>query len=209
MTSPPALRILAQCFTGLLACLLLASCGTLVNDGKNKMIVSVKDQRMLLVTEGQPVKTYKVSTSKFGLGDKPGSNHTPLGRMKVTRKIGCHQAKGAVFKSRRATGEILPANAPGRDPIVTRILWLSGTEPHNRNAFRRYIYIHGTPEERNLGKPASFGCIRMSSRDVADLYDRVGVGAEVYVIRGPLSQTSAGQAYARRNPLSRLVMLTR
>jgi lipoprotein-anchoring transpeptidase ErfK/SrfK len=113
----------------------------------------------------------------------------------VARKIGDNAPLGSVFKSRRPTGEILKPNAPGRDPVVTRILWLSGTEARNRNAFRRTIYIHGTPEERRLGAPASYGCIRMASRDVADLYDRVGYGADVFVIRGSI-QTDRNGSYS-------------
>lgn len=163
----------------------LTSCGPTV-DTRNKMIVSVRDQKMLLLRDGKPVKSYKVSTSKFGVGDIPSSNRTPLGRMKVAKKVGGGQPPGAVFKSRRPTGEVLKPNAPGRDPIVSRILWLSGTESHNRNAFRRYIYIHGTPEQYRLGTPASYGCIRMGMNEVVDLYNRVGTGADVYVIRGSL-----------------------
>ena len=87
-------------------------------------------------------------------------------------------------------------NAPGRDPVVTRILWLTGTESRNRNAFRRTIYIHGTPEERRLGAPASYGCIRMGSRDVADLYDRIGHGADVFVIRGSIQSKKTSQSSA-------------
>lgn len=173
---------------GLLAAFSLNSCGPSV-DSRNKMIVSVRDQKMLLLRDGKPVKSYKVSTSKFGLGDIPNSNRTPLGRMKVAKKIGCGEPAGAVFKSRRPTGEVLKPNAPGRDPIVSRILWLTGTQSHNRNAFRRYIYIHGTPEVNRLGSPASYGCIRMGTRDVVDLYNRVGAGADVYVIRGSLGNT--------------------
>jgi hypothetical protein len=88
------------------------------------------------------------------------------------------------FKSRRATGEIVPVDAPGRDPIVTRILWLKGLEEQNRRAYGRTIYIHGTPEERNIGRPMSYGCIRMRSRDVIDLFNTVGVGAEIEIVPG-------------------------
>ncbi len=98
---------------------------------------------------------------------------------------------GMVFKDRKPTGEILCPNTPGRDPIVTRILWLKGTESQNRNAYARYIYIHGTPEEKNLGKPKSYGCIRMSSADVAQLYERVGRGARVEIIEAPFVVTSS------------------
>ncbi len=168
----------------------LNSCGPSV-DRRNKMIVSVRDQKMLLVRDGEPVKAYKISTSKFGLGDQPGSNRTPLGRMKIAKKIGSGSPAGAVFKSRRPTGEVLKPNAPGRDPIVSRILWLAGTDSNNRNAFRRFIYIHGTPEVYKLGHPASYGCIRMGCRDVVDLYNRVGQGADVYVVRGSLPGSAA------------------
>jgi hypothetical protein len=168
----------------------VTSCAPSV-DCNNKMIVSVRDQKMLLVRNGEPIKAYKISTSKFGLGDQPGSNRTPLGRMKVAKKIGSGSPPGAVFKSRRPTGEVLKPNAPGRDPIVSRILWLAGTDSNNRNAFRRFIYIHGTPEMSRLGTPASYGCIRMGCRDVVDLYDRVGQGADVYVVRGSLPASVA------------------
>jgi lipoprotein-anchoring transpeptidase ErfK/SrfK len=177
----------------LLGCLLLPSCSTFGpstapkgKDKANKMIVSVKDQKMLLVTNGVPVKSYPISTSKFGIGDKPGSNCTPLGHMKVVNKIGGSAKLGTVFKSRKKTGEVLKPNAPGRDPIVTRILWLKGLEGRNRNAYHRLIYIHGTTEEKKLGRPASYGCIRMASRDVADLYNRVGYDADVFIIKGPI-----------------------
>jgi hypothetical protein len=145
------------------------------------------------------VARYQVSTSKFCVGDAPGSCGTPLGRLEIAKKIGGGAPLGMVFKDRKPTGEVLKPDTPGRDPIVSRILWLKGLEPGNRNAYDRYIYIHGTPEERNIGHPASYGCIRMRSRDVAHLFRIVGVGAEVDVIPGPLPEpsphaTSAAQA---------------
>jgi lipoprotein-anchoring transpeptidase ErfK/SrfK len=209
MTSAALKRLILIPLLALSACQLLTNCGSssggYFQDKRNKMIVSVNDQRMLLVRDGKPVKTYKVSTSKFGLGDQPGSNRTPIGHMRIAKKIGCKAPQGSVFKSRHRTGEILKPNAPGRDPIVTRILWLKGMEGRNKNAFRRTIYIHGTPEERRLGYPASFGCIRMSSKDIADLYDRIGYGADVFVVRGsihngrPSSQGSASSPSRRLN----------
>ncbi len=183
-------RALFLASLSLLAAVGLTGCGSssmsFGGDTRNKMIVSVRDQEMLLVRDGTPVKAYKISTSKFGIGDRPGSNCTPLGRLRVAKKIGDNAPIGGVFKSRRPTGEILKPNAPGRDPVVTRILWLTGTESRNQNAFRRTIYIHGTPEENRLGSPASYGCIRMGSKDVADLYNRIGTGADVFVIRGSI-----------------------
>ena len=107
--------------------------------------------------------------------------------LRIRKKIGTRAPAGAVFKSRRPTGEILPVDAPGRDPIVSRILWLEGLEPRNRNAFGRYIYIHGTPEERNIGVASSYGCIRMRSVDVIALYDTVGTGARVLITTRPFN----------------------
>lgn len=164
-------------------------------DCRNKVIVSVRDQRLLLVRDGKPIKSYKVSTSKFGIGDRAGSNCTPLGRMEITRKIGDKVPAGTVFKHRRPTGEVIRPDTPGRDPIVSRILWLRGTERNNRHAFARCIYIHGTAEERRLGTPASYGCIRMGCRDVIDLYNRVGIGADVFVVRSSLATPHAGPTY--------------
>lgn len=165
---------------------LFAGCTQL--DNRHVMHISVADQKMLVTDQGQPVATFPISTSKFGLSSTPNSYGTPLGKHRVVKKIGHGLPLGAVFKSRRFTGEVLSVDAPGRDPIVTRILWLEGKEPRNRNSFARYIYIHGTPEERNIGQPVSYGCIRMRSRDVVTLFDRVGTGARVDIFREPLAQ---------------------
>ena len=210
MTPSPKSRFLFLASLSLLAAAGLTGCGSnsfsFGGDTHNKMIVSVRDQKMLLVRDGTPVKSYKISTSKFGVGDRPGSNCTPLGRLQVAKKIGDRAAIGSVFKTRRPTGEIIKPNAPGRDPVVTRIMWLTGTESRNQNTFRRTIYIHGTPEEFRLGSPASFGCIRMGSRDVADLYNRVGTGADVFVIRGSIQtkkETNASASVENSNDHSR------
>jgi lipoprotein-anchoring transpeptidase ErfK/SrfK len=160
----------------------LASCA----DTKHRLVVSVAEQRMALFESEKFVAMFPVSTSKFTLGDVPGTNGTPLGRLKIAQKIGAGQPPGMKFKSRVPTGEIVPVNAPGRDPIVTRILWLKGTEPQNRNAYGRYIYIHGTPEESKLGTAASYGCVRMSSQQIIWLYDKIGKGARVDILPGPL-----------------------
>jgi lipoprotein-anchoring transpeptidase ErfK/SrfK len=167
----------------LAALLLLGGCA---EDKRHVIIINVPAQQMTVLDEGSPIATYPVSTSKFGVGDRPGSNCTPLGTFKIRKKIGDDAPSGMKFKDRRPTGEIVAVDAPGRDPIVTRILWLDGLEPGNRNAYSRHIYIHGTPEERNVGIPASFGCIRMRSRDVIALFDTVGVGARVKVVTGGL-----------------------
>ena len=154
------------------------------------IVVSVPEQTLAVVDGGVVRDRYKISTSKFGLGDNTNSYATPLGSLEVASKIGGNAAPGAVFKSRHLTGEILRPNAPGRDPIVTRILWLRGLERGNARAYSRGIYIHGTPEERNIGRPASYGCIRMRSSDVIQLYDIVGRGARVTVVDVPLADVA-------------------
>lgn len=151
------------------------------------MVVSVQQQKLALYSkEGKVSKSYPISTSKFGLGDKPGTNHTPLGLHEVVAKIGHGVRPGTVFKSRQPTGEVVRPNAPGRDPIVSRIMWLRGMEAQNRNAYRRCIYIHGTADEQNIGRAVSYGCVRMKSSDVMDLFNRVGIGSKVLIVQGKL-----------------------
>jgi hypothetical protein len=145
-------------------------------------VVSVPDQKLALIDNGVAVAQFPISTSKFGVGDRPGSYATPLGELEVAAKIGANAPVGAVFKQRQMTGEILPPNAKGRDPIVTRIVWLRGLEKRNAQAFARNIYIHGTPVERLIGRPASYGCIRMRSRDVINLFAEISVGTSIAIL---------------------------
>jgi lipoprotein-anchoring transpeptidase ErfK/SrfK len=174
----------------LLLALLLASCAA--PDTQHHIVISTRDQKLAVLDRGTLLATYPVSTSKFGLGDYLRSSRTPLGELEVAKKIGDNAPPGAVFKDRIRTGEIVAPNSPGRDPIVTRILWLRGREAQNANAFGRYIYIHGTPEERLIGMPASYGCIRMRSSDVIQLYNLVGVGAAVTIVDAPLISAVPG-----------------
>ena len=150
-------------------------------DTSNELIISVRDQKLMLVRNGVKVAIYPVSTSMFGLGDAWGRMTTPLGYLAVEKKIGDNAPVGAVFHNRRLTGEVLRPNTPGRDPITTRIIWLRGLEAQNAHPFQRCIYIHGTPEEKKIGRPASYGCIRMKSSDVAELYSQVPLGAIVQI----------------------------
>jgi L,D-transpeptidase YbiS len=133
-------------------------------------------------------KTYAVSTSKHGAGEVEGSLKTPRGRHIVRAKIGAGAPLNAVFRGRRPTGEIYSAELgranPDRDWILTRILWLSGTEiGRNRlgavDTMRRYVYIHGTPDSEPLGVPGSIGCVRMGNADIVELFDLVPVGTVV------------------------------
>lgn len=139
---------------------------------------------------GECVLSYVVSTSKMGPGEQRGSNCTPRGRHIVRAKIGAGQPENTVFVRRRPTGEIysreLADKHPGRDWILTRILWLSGCEPgRNRlgdvDTMHRFIYIHGTPDGTELGQPGSIGCIRMRNRDILELFDLVPAGTTVEI----------------------------
>ena len=179
---------------GLLIANFIASCAT--PDRQHQIVISTREQKLVVLEQGKLVATYPVSTSKFCLGDRPGSYGTPLGKLEIAAKIGDGAPLGAVFKDRHRTGEIVAIDSPGRDPIVTRIIWLRGREAQNANAFRRDIYIHGTPEERNIGRRASYGCIRMRSRDIVNLYDVVGRGAEVTIVDAPLVSAIPGLASA-------------
>jgi lipoprotein-anchoring transpeptidase ErfK/SrfK len=155
------------------------------------LVVSVPDQTLALVDNGVVREKFSVSTSKFGLGDNPNSYATPLGSLEIASKIGGNAPLGAVFKSRQPTGEILAPNAPGRDPIVTRILWLRGLERENSRAYSRGIYIHGTPVEKLIGRPVSYGCIRMRSKDVIRLYSTVRVGTRIEITNSGLTRAVA------------------
>jgi len=163
-------------------------------DTSNQVIISVRDQKLVLMRNGSKVAIYPISTSMFGLGDAWGRMTTPLGYLAVEKKIGDNVPVGAVFHKRRLTGEVLQPNAPGRDPITTRIIWLRGLEAQNAHAFQRCIYIHGTPEEKKIGQPASYGCIRMKSKDVAELYDQLPLGAVVQIIPDRLPKTEKSKA---------------
>jgi lipoprotein-anchoring transpeptidase ErfK/SrfK len=159
----------------------------------NRVIISVREQKLMLLQNGAKIATYPVSTSKFGLGDASGRMTTPLGFLSVAQKIGDHAPTGAVFHNRRFTGEILVPNAPGRDPVITRIIWLRGLELQNAHAFSRCIYIHGTPEEKLIGRPASYGCIRMKSSDITSLYNQLPLGALVQIVPEQLPKMPKAQ----------------
>lgn len=180
-----SLRRLRSTFLGATG-FLLAGLGSL--QAATQIVVSIPDQKLVLLADGKKLAAYKISTSRFGVSDKLSSYGTPLGKLAVADRFGAGLPAGAVLKGRRPTGEVLPVNAQGRDPIVTRILHLNGLEDANRNAYRRGIYIHGTPVERALGKPESWGCIRMRSMDVMELFDRVPIGTRVEISDQRLSK---------------------
>lgn len=152
--------------------------------------IDIQAQMLYLREHGTSVQSYSVSTGLLGVGQQKGSFKTPLGLHYVRAKIGKDAPINAVFVGRRQTGEIytpeLREQAKDRDWILTRILWLSGLElGRNRlgdnDTFRRYIYIHGSPEEARMGVPGSHGCIRMHNQDIIELFDKISVGIKVFI----------------------------
>lgn len=156
------------------------------------IIIHIPTQTLELFDDnGKLLRRYSVSTGANGVGEESGSFCTPRGKHVIRAKIGAGQPDNTVFVRRRPTGEIytpeLGARYPGRDWILTRILWLCGTEPgYNRrgscDTMRRYIYIHGTPDETPMGKPGSHGCVRMRNADLLELFDLVPVGIAVDIL---------------------------
>lgn len=154
------------------------------------IVVDIAKQILTYTDSAGHSSSFPVSTSKYGAGERNGSFKTPRGRHEIRAKIGAGSPVGTVFVGRRATGEIytdaLARANPGRDWILTRILWLSGLEP-GRNRFgdldtmRRYIYIHGMPDSEPCGAPGSIGCIRMRNNDIVALFDQVSAGTVVLI----------------------------
>jgi L,D-transpeptidase YbiS len=157
-----------------------------------KITIHIPTQTLTLLDDGGDVMhRYRISTGANGVGEENGSFCTPRGKHVIRAKIGAGQPLNAVFVKRRATGEVytseLGAQYPGRDWILTRILWLSGCESgYNRSGscdtMRRYIYIHGTPDSVELGKPGSRGCVRMRNAELVELFDVVKVGTQIEII---------------------------
>ena len=152
--------------------------------------VVASEQRLYLIEDGEVKKSYSVSTSRHGLGEREGSYQTPRGRLEVCEKIGDGEPAGTVFKGRKPTGRVITGPLEGEeaqeDWIASRILWLGGLE-EGRNlggdvdTKRRYIYIHGTPHVDRLGTAASEGCVRMADGDVIELYEILKVGTKVII----------------------------
>lgn len=148
-----------------------------------KLLISVANQVMTVFDDhGEWLREYPISTAKAGVGEVSGSFRTPRGRHIIRAKIGAGLPENTVFVRRRPTGEIwtpeLAEQFPGRDWILTRILWLSGCQPgFNRlgcvDTMRRYVYIHGSPDYAEMGVPGSHGCVRMRNADIVGLFDRV------------------------------------
>ncbi len=157
---------------------------------ERRIRVDLRAQRLDLLDGTRALASYPVSTAAKGAGEREGSERTPRGLHEIRAKIGAGAPIGAVFESRRPTGEICTPDLlrahPARDWVLTRILWLRGLERgRNRGAgcdsMRRFIYIHGTPDEASLGAPASHGCIRMRSADLVELFDKVEPGTPVEI----------------------------
>ncbi len=142
--------------------------------------ISIRDQRLTLKESEAAIRTYPVSTSRFGVGTEQGSLKTPTGRFRVAKKIGENMPSGTIFRGRvpLKPDDSLP---PTEDFVTSRILWLDGIDEHNANTRERFIYIHGTKHEDKIGDPASRGCVRMRNADVIELFDLVDEGASVVI----------------------------
>jgi len=152
--------------------------------------ISVARQRLTLKRGRAVERIFPISTSKFGLGTREGSFQTPTGRFRIAEKIGADAPIGTAFRA-RVPFQPTPSDLTSADLVMTRILWLDGLEPGNANTYDRYIYIHGTNHEDQIGRPASHGCVRMKNADVAELFRRVAVGTPV-IIRAPRVSTARG-----------------
>jgi lipoprotein-anchoring transpeptidase ErfK/SrfK len=140
--------------------------------GRTSIDVSIRDQQLTLMQDGEIVRTYPVSTSRFGIGTQEGSFKTPTGNFRIAHKIGGGMPHGTIFRSRVPLGPEDPL--PSTDDLVmSRILWLDGLDDHNANTRDRFIYIHGTKHEDKIGTAASHGCIRMRNADVVELFELV------------------------------------
>jgi lipoprotein-anchoring transpeptidase ErfK/SrfK len=144
--------------------------------------VNVGPQRMTLWDGTRQVRSWPVSTSKFGLGSEEGSFKTPLGAFEIREKHGEGAEWGTIFKGRKPVGTWTEGDEVDEDLVLTRILWLHGLQPHNANTYERYVYIHGTNGERDIGRPASHGCVRLSNGDVTELFDLAPVGTPVSIV---------------------------
>ena|SRR5206468_2980160 len=142
--------------------------------------VSIRDQQLTVRDNGQPIRTYPVSTSRFGIGMDEGSLKTPTGRFRVAEKIGSEMPSGTVFVG-RVPLEPGDAPPPTEDLVMSRILWLDGLDEHNANTRDRFIYIHGTRHEDKIGASASHGCVRMRNADVIELFELVDEGTPVVI----------------------------
>jgi lipoprotein-anchoring transpeptidase ErfK/SrfK len=151
-----------------------------MQSARTKIDVSIRNQRLTLTREGEVIRSYPVSSSRFGIGTEEGSLKTPLGRFRIAEKIGDGAAPGPIFKARVALG---PDDPPPdtEDFVTSRILWLDGLDEHNLNTRDRFIYIHGTKHEDKIGTPDSHGCIRMRNADVIELFELVDETTQVVI----------------------------
>jgi lipoprotein-anchoring transpeptidase ErfK/SrfK len=150
------------------------------------LLVSIESQKLYLIDKNKILRTFDISTSRFGVGNRSGSNMTPTGVHGIAEKIGAAAPLGRIFKSRRDTGINAQPGLTEDNLILTRIMWLRGLEPglnkgENIDSYERYIYIHGTNREDLIGKPMSHGCVCMRNADVIELFDAVEEGAIVFI----------------------------
>ena len=153
-----------------------------------KIVIDISDQLLTLYDNDQFIKEYVISSSMYGIGSQVGSNKTPLGKHVIEQKIGDGVPKNTIFKARMNTGKLATVDAETDDLVTSRIMWLKGLEKGKNlgqgvDSYKRYIYIHGTPEESKIGTEASHGCIRMLNDDVIELFNLVSENTPVEIVR--------------------------
>lgn len=153
------------------------------------LYVSVQRQRLFHVRKGDLLNEFPVSTSSNGLGSKQDSYRTPIGLHRVAEKLGQEVPEFGIIKDRVFTGQLADPDFSGvdKDWITSRLLWLEGLEPgvnkgEGIDSYDRYIYIHGTANEKSVGTPSSRGCVRMRNADMIALFEQVAVGALVVIL---------------------------
>jgi len=151
-----------------------------MQSARTKIDISIGDQRLMLTRDGDVLRSYPVSSSRFGIGTEEGSMKTPLGNFRIAEKIGHDAEPGTIFKARVALGPDDPLPET-EDLITSRILWLDGMDEENANTRERFIYIHGTKHEDKIGLPESHGCIRMRNDDVIELFELVDETTQVVI----------------------------
>ena len=151
-----------------------------MQSARTKIDISIRDQRLTLTRDGEVVRSYPVSSSRFGIGAEEGSMKTPLGKFRIAEKVGHDAAPGTIFKARVPLGPNDPL-PDTEDFVTTRILWLDGLDAENANTRDRFIYIHGTKHEGKIGTPDSHGCIRMRNADVIELFQLVDETTQVVI----------------------------
>lgn len=181
-----------------LSILILCNCSATLPESIDALLVSVEEQQIHLVKDEEVIKTYPVSTSRYGVGNTVGSMRTPLGTHTITEKIGDGLEMGSVLQYRKPTGEVIPQDeSTPATKITSRILRMKGEETINSNTYKRCVYIHGTTRESDLGKPASIGCVRMADEDIIEVFDVIEPETQVEIVEEKVDRVLIAKVFKK------------